>query len=112
MLSLPVLRRTDGAVMVALQSGSTTGDASRDVAQVLLATAAAEVGMPLPSAPLATAVTPRLQDVLDPAAPFEVTVHDGFDFWVPDTGDLDDEGKAVSYTHLRAHETGRNLVCR
>ena len=20
--------------------------------------------------------------------------------------------KAVSYTHLRAHETGRNLVCR
>lgn len=92
-LSWSGLRRADGAVMVALQSGSTTGDASRDVAQVLLATAAAEVGMPLPSAPLATAVTPRLQDVLDPAAPFEVTVHDGFDFWVPDTGDLDDEGK-------------------
>jgi Family of unknown function (DUF5926) len=87
------LRRADGAVMVALQSGSTTGDASRDVAQVLLATAAADVGMPLPSVPLATAATPRLQDVLDPSAPFEVTVHDGFDFWVPDTGDLDDEGK-------------------
>jgi hypothetical protein len=79
--------------MVALQSGSTTGDASRDVAQVLLATAAADVGMQVPSAPLATAVTPRLQDVLDPSAPFEVTVHEGFDFWVPDTDDLDDEGK-------------------
>jgi hypothetical protein len=79
--------------MVALQSGSTTGDASRDVAQVLLATAAAEAGVPLPSAPLATAATPRLQDLLDLAAPFEVTVHAGFDFWVPDTGDLDDEGK-------------------
>jgi len=92
-LSWSGLRRADGAVMVALQSGSTTGDASRDVAQVLLATAAADVGMPLPYAPLATAVTPRLQDVLDPTAPFEVTVHDGFDFWVPDTGDLDDEGK-------------------
>lgn len=87
------LRRADGSVMVALQSGSTTGDASRDVAQVLLATAAAEAGMPLPSAPLATAATARLQDVLDPAAPFEVTVHEGFDFWVPDTGDLDDAGK-------------------
>jgi hypothetical protein len=87
------LRRTDGAVMVALQSGSTTGDASRDVAQVLLATAAAESGTPLPSTPLATAATPRLQDVLDPAAPFEVTVHEGFDFWVPDTGELDDAGK-------------------
>jgi len=87
------LRRADGAVMVALQSGSTTGDASRDVAQVLLATAAAEPGMPLPSAPLATAGTPRLQDVLDPQAPFDVTVHEGFDFWVPDIDDLDDAGK-------------------
>ncbi|MDQ1482884.1 MAG: hypothetical protein QOF35_960 [Actinomycetota bacterium] len=87
------LRRADGAVMVALQAGSTTGDASRDVAQVLLATAASQVGTPLPSTPLASAVTPRLQDVLDPAAPFEVTVHEGFDFWVPDSGELDDAGK-------------------
>lgn len=87
------LRRNDGVVMVALQTGSTTGDASRDVAQVLLATAAADVGMPLPSAPLATGATPRLQDVLDPAAPFEVTVHDGFDFWVPDADDLDEAAK-------------------
>ena len=87
------LRRTDGEVMVALQSGSTTGDASRDVAQVLLATAAAQVGTPLPSTPLATASTPRLQDVLDPAAPFEVTVHEGFDFWVPDSGELDQAGQ-------------------
>ena len=87
------LRRADGEVMVGLQSGTTTGDASRDVAQVLLASAASEAGTPLPSAPLATAQTPRLQDVLDPDAPFEVTLHAGFDFWVPDTDDLDDEGR-------------------
>lgn len=87
------LRRIDGAVMVALQSGSTSGDASRDIAQVLLATAAAEAGMPLPSTPLATAATPRLHDVLDPTAVFEVTVHEGFDFWVADTSELDDDGK-------------------
>ena len=87
------LRRIDGAVMVALQSGSTSGDASRDIAQVLLATAAAEVGMPLPSTPLATVATPRLHDVLDPAAVFEVTVHEGFDFWVADASELDDAGK-------------------
>ena len=87
------LHRADGAVMVALQSGSATGDASRDVAQVLLATAAAAVGMPLPSAPLATVATPRLQDVLDASVPFEVTVHDGFDYWVPDAGDLDDAAR-------------------
>jgi hypothetical protein len=87
------LRRTDGVVMVGLQSGSSTGDASRDVAQVLLATAAADAGTPLPAAPLATEATPRLQDVLDPATPFEVTMHDGFDFWVPEDGDLDEAGK-------------------
>ena len=29
-----------------------------------------------------------------------------------DTGSLALGGFAVSYTHLRAHETGRNLVCR
>ncbi len=87
------LRRIDGAVMVALQSGSTTGDASRDVTQVLLATAAAEPGTPLPSSPLASLTTPRLQDVLDPSAAFEVTVHEGFDFWVADVDDLDEAGK-------------------
>ena len=87
------LRRIDGAVMVALQSGSTTGDASRDVAQVLLATTAADPGVPLPSAPLARPTTPRLQDILDPSAAFEVTVHEGFDFWVADTSDLDAGGK-------------------
>jgi len=87
------LRRIDGAVMVALQSGTTTGDASRDIAQVLLATAAADLGVPLPSSPLATLATPRLQDVVDASAAFEVTVHDGFDYWVPDTEDLDDAGK-------------------
>jgi hypothetical protein len=105
-LSWSGLRRADGMVMVALQSGSTTGDASRDVAQVLLATAAAEVGTPVQSAPLATAVTPRLQEVLDPAAPFEVTVHQGFDFWVPDTGDLDDEGReALEHANAAAIPT-------
>jgi hypothetical protein len=92
------LRRTDGAVMVALQSGSTSGDASRDVAQVLLATAALADGTPLPSTPVATAQTPRLQDVLDPTAPFEVTVHEGFDFWVPDAGDLEDDQKEALET--------------
>ena len=86
------LRRTDGVVMVGLQSASSGGDASRDVAQVLLATAAADVGTPLPAAPPATAATPRLQDVLDPATPFEVTMHEGFNFWVPEIGDLDEAG--------------------
>src|SRR5678810_1437653 len=32
--------------------------------------------------------------------------------YMPQIGRYPDNMKAVSYTHLRAHETGRNLVCR
>jgi hypothetical protein len=87
------LRRIDGEVMIGLQSGTTTGDASRDLAQVLQLTAAVEPGTPVPSTPLATVGTPRLQDLLDLDAPFEVSVHEGFDFWVADSQELDAEGK-------------------
>ena len=93
-LAWPGLHRADGQVLVATQSGSSTGDASRDLAQVLLATVAAEPGHPVTGTPQATVDTPRLQDVLDPAAPFQVTVHEGFEFWVDDVADLDEEGRA------------------
>ena len=36
--------------------------------------------------------TPRLQDILDTDAPFEMQLHEGFDFWVADA-DLDADGK-------------------
>ena len=32
--------------------------------------------------------------------------------WFSSFEKLDDVTRSVSYTHLRAHETGRNLVCR
>ena len=59
--------------------GPGSGDASRDVAVLRLrgrepGTPVENVGVPGPG--------PRLQDVLDPAGGFEVTVHPGFDFWL------------------------------
>ena len=86
------LHRADGAVLVACQSGSSSGDASRDLAAALLAALEVEPGSPVPSAPRATADTPRLQDLLDTDAPFELEVHEGFDFWVGDD-DLDEAGR-------------------
>ena len=53
----------------------------------------AEQGTPVTDLAPATADTPRLQDILDTKAAFEVTVHEGFDFWVGDS-ELDAEGKA------------------
>lgn len=95
------LHRADGEVFVASQSGSSSGDASRDLAAALLAALEVEPGSPVPSAPRATADTPRLQDLLDTDAPFELKVHEGFDFWVGD--DELNEGARESLD--RANET-------
>ena len=92
-LAWPGLHRADGTVFIGTQSGSASGDASRDLATSLLAAASAETGTPVTTVPQATAETPRLQDILDTKAAFEVTVHEGFDFWVGDS-ELDAEGKA------------------
>jgi hypothetical protein len=92
-MAWPAVHRADGTVLVGTQSGSTSGDPSRDLAAQLLAGAAAEPGSAVQHVPAATGDTPRLQDLLDTTAPFEVEVHDGFDFWV-EGQDLDDEGRA------------------
>lgn len=92
-LAWPGLHRADGSVFIGTQSGSASGDASRDLAVSLLAAASAEQGTPVAAVPQATAETPRLQDLLDTTADFDVTVHEGFDFWVGDS-ELDAEGQA------------------
>jgi hypothetical protein len=92
-LAWPGLHRTDGTVFFGTQSGSVSGDASRDLATSLLAAAASEAGTPVTSTPSATAQTPRLQDLLDTSRGFEVVVHEGFDFWVGDS-ELDEEARA------------------
>lgn len=92
-MAWPGLHRADGTVFVGTQSGSISGDASRDLATSLLAAASAEQGTPITATPASTAETPRLQDLLDATVPFEVTVHDGFDFWVGES-ELDEEAQA------------------
>jgi hypothetical protein len=91
-LAWPALHRADGAVWVGLQAAGASGDPSRDVAEALLRAIAAEPGTPVPPADL-PAAGPRLQDVLVEGSPFDVTVHDGFDFWVADADAADLEGE-------------------
>ena len=75
------LRRQDGRVLVGLQVPGGSGDPSRDAAEALLRAVAANPGTPVDGVGL-PGPGPRLQDVLDPSAPFAVTVHSGFDFWI------------------------------
>jgi hypothetical protein len=81
-MAWPGLHRADGSVLIGTQSGNASGDASRDLAAQLLAALAAEEGHPVVTTPQVTADSPRLQDVLVEGSGFDVTVHEGFDFWV------------------------------
>src|SRR5665647_1239892 len=87
------LHRSDGVVMLALQQHAGSGDASRDLADLLLRVLDLEPGTPIWSAP-APDPGPRLQDVLDLSVPFEGTVHDSFEYWTPEGTELPPEVEA------------------
>ncbi|HET8616363.1 MAG TPA: DUF5926 family protein [Actinomycetales bacterium] len=92
-MAWPALRRADGQVLVGLQNaGGGSADPSRDVGAALSAAVAAQPGTPVTSVP--GGEVPRLQDLLDVDVPFDVTVHDGFDFWVEGADDLSTDVQA------------------
>jgi hypothetical protein len=82
-LAWPALRRQDGSILLGLQTQSSSGDLSRDLADALELALTTE-----PGAPVATRRTVaggrRLQDLLDTTAEFTPTVHTGFEFWLED----------------------------
>ncbi|WP_431043149.1 DUF5926 family protein [Streptomyces sp. P1-3] len=82
-MAWPALRRDNGAVLLGLQNDTASGDLSRDLADTLQRALAAEPGTPVAAARAGTE-GPRLQDLLDPEAPFTPTVHEGFEFWLED----------------------------
>ena len=84
-LAWPALVRADGRVLLGLQVPTRSGDVSRDLGWALEQALETEpgnpvvpVGLPGPGA--------RLQDLLAQDA-LDVTVHDGFDFWVEGAAD-------------------------
>lgn len=91
-LAWPALHRDNGEILVGIQSGNASGDTSRDIAQAVELAVAAAPGTPVSALPVSTVETDRLQDLLDLEAPFEIEVHEGFDFWVADS-ELDAEGR-------------------
>ena len=82
-LAWPALRRADGSILLGLQTQSSSGDLSRDLADALELALAVEPGAPVPSRRTVPGGR-RLQDLLDPTADFTPTVHTGFEFWLED----------------------------
>jgi hypothetical protein len=87
-MAMGALHRSNGEVLVALQTTVGSPDASRDAAWSILTALESAPGTSLAGTD-SPGPGPRLQDVLDPATPFEVTVHPGFDYWLQDDAKLD-----------------------
>ncbi len=99
-MAWPGLVRQDGELFVGLQVPGGSGDANRDVAHALELALAAEPGTPIAPTTLPGAGA-RLQDLLDPAAPLQVSVRESFDFWLDG---VEDRSPEVIASMERANE--------
>jgi hypothetical protein len=84
-LAWPALVRADRRTMLGLQVPTRSGDVSRDLAWALEQALVADPGHPVQLLGL-PGPGPRLQDLLVDA-PLEITVHQGFDYWVEGAAD-------------------------
>ncbi|WP_211658411.1 DUF5926 family protein [Phytoactinopolyspora halophila] len=91
----PAMVRENGQVLLGLQTVTSTGDPSADLAHTLQEALRSEPGTAVSPGPRPSG-GPRLQDLLSTDATFDVTVHDGFDFWL----DPDSEPSAEERTLL------------
>jgi uncharacterized protein DUF5926/SEC-C motif-containing protein len=80
----PALVRANGQILLGLQLATSSDDISRDLGTSLAAALEAPAGAPVDPGPIGAAGSagPRLQELLDPSAPFDVTVHEDFGFWL------------------------------
>ena len=92
-------RRADGTLVVGLQGGAAQ-DASA-AAGAALAAVAAGAGAAVATG---TGAATRLQDLLDPRAPFTVTVHEDFSYWL-DGSEVGDGDEAVRQAVAAAGES-------
>jgi hypothetical protein len=83
----PALVRTTGEILLGVQLAASSDDVSKDLGTALAAALEAPSGAPVDPGPIggAGSAGPRLQELLDLTAPFEVTVHDDFAFWLEGT---------------------------
>jgi hypothetical protein len=103
-MAVPAMSRDSGEVWLGLQVQHNYGDPSRDLAAVLTRALEAEPGIVgLTEAP---GEGPRLQDLVT-GDTLDVTVHDGFEFWVADVEDTEGMESALEQANQQASPTAR-----
>ncbi|WP_407951976.1 DUF5926 family protein [Plantactinospora sonchi] len=91
-MAMPAIAKPDGRILIGLQRHVQSGDVSRDLAEALLCALRTEPGGTVSVPPL-PGEGPRLQDVLVDG-PLDITMHDGFEFWLDPGADEDPNVKA------------------
>jgi hypothetical protein len=96
--------RPDGTILLGMQVQTRSGDLSADLARALRWAQEAEPGSALPVVgPGVAGELVRLQDVLDPQAPLEVTLHTDFGWWIPPAEDGSEPAPDVAASLERAN---------
>lgn len=96
--------RPDGSILLGMQVQTRSGDLSTDLAKALRWAQQAEPGSALPVVgPGLGGELVRLQDVLDPEAGLEVTLHPDFGWWIPPAEDGSEPAPDVAASIERAN---------
>ncbi|MEV1286695.1 DUF5926 family protein [Micromonospora sp. NPDC049679] len=91
-MAWPAMTKPDGRIFIGLQRHVQSGDISRDLAVAVLCALQTEPGGTV-SVPALPGEGPRLQDILVDG-PLEITMHDGFEFWLDEDASDDPNVKA------------------
>ncbi|GAA1850653.1 DUF5926 family protein [Asanoa iriomotensis] len=91
-MAWPAMTKPDGRIFLGLQRHVQSGDVSRDLAVALVRALQTNPGSPV-SVPAHAGVGPRLQDLIVDG-PLDITLHDGFEFWLDDDAGDDANVKA------------------
>lgn len=100
-MAWPAMTRADGSVLLALQTPPRSGDLSLDLGQALTAALVAEAAAGLFDLGAPEAKGPRIQELLDPA-PIEVSVHQGFEWWLGDGATVEGTEAAAALEQANA----------
>ncbi|GAA3280854.1 DUF5926 family protein [Dactylosporangium vinaceum] len=98
-MAWPAMTKPDGRVLIGLQRHVQSGDVSRDLAVALLCALETPSGKTV-DIPALPGVGDRLQDVIE-VAPLDISVHDGFEFWL-DENATDDPNVRASLERANA----------
>ena len=103
-MAAPAMVRESGEIWLGLQVQHNFGDPARDLGAVLTRALDAETGIVGLTDPPGEG--PRLQDLITDKA-LDVTVHDGFDYWIADVEDKADMAAALEQANASASPTAK-----